>query len=104
MTCSDNSEEKFDHVIFTGSLGVLKQQYKSMFDPPLPFSKQNSIDGISFGAVDKIFLKFSSRWWPKDCKGFNFVWRDEELLSIKNEFPEGPSLVGIITDNARIEK
>lgn len=57
-------------VIVTASLGVLKEGLIE-FSPPLPVSKQKAIERIGFAKAIKIFLQFSSPFWPKDF--FNVV-------------------------------
>lgn len=102
VLCEDGTKHNADHLIITVSLGVLKEklvaltirienQYRiykninffrqeSMFSPQLPEIKQNAINGIGFGTVDKIFLMFSEPFWPQDWTGFSILW-DEETLS-----------------------
>lgn len=43
VTTKDGSEYSASHVIFTGSLGVLKEKHSTMFVPSLPQKKQNAI-------------------------------------------------------------
>lgn len=40
----DGCEYSTSHVIFTGSLGVLKEKHSTMFVPPLPQKKQRAIE------------------------------------------------------------
>ena len=47
-----------DHVILTVSLGVLKSGVAGgLFSPPLPARKQEAVDAIGFGLMNKIFLR-----------------------------------------------
>ena len=55
----DGTKFLADIVIFTGSLGVLKEKGRDIFDPQLPNDKLQAIDRIGFGTVDKIYLEFS---------------------------------------------
>lgn len=89
IDCCDGSKYNCSHVILTVSLGVLKEQHHVMFSPKLPFYKQNAIEGLSLGTVDKILLKFRSRWWPADCKGFSLVWSKDDRECLVKTFPEG---------------
>ena len=41
-------------------LGYLKENYKDMFDPPLPIEKEKALNSISFGSVCKVFLEFEN--------------------------------------------
>lgn len=44
VTTRDGCEYSAMHVIFTGSLGVLKEKHSSMFVPPLSEKKQRAIE------------------------------------------------------------
>ncbi|KAG5882180.1 hypothetical protein JTB14_016448 [Gonioctena quinquepunctata] len=89
IICSDNSTYFADHVIFTPSVGVLKEKSTVMFQPELPIEKQISIHDIGFGAVMKVVMYFSEDWW-RDSPGFYFVWTEEDKRSVREKFPEGP--------------
>lgn len=69
---------------------MLKQNYKNLFSPPLPIYKENAIEGLSIGTVNKILLKFPFRWWPVDCKGFSFVWTEHDCATILSQYSNGP--------------
>lgn len=43
-------------------LGVLKQETVT-FTPPLPPEKQNAINRLGFGLMNKIVLQFKKRFW-----------------------------------------
>lgn len=64
-----------DHVIFTGSLGFLKEHHASLFHPALPTSKQLLIDAMGFGTVNKIFLHFDKPFWGNHA-GIKLLWRE----------------------------
>ncbi|KAF5890706.1 spermine oxidase-like, partial [Clarias magur] len=74
VICENDQIIEADHVIVTVSLGVLKQQARTMFEPALPKPKLDAIKRLGFGTVDKIFLCFSQRFWPEDCEGIQLVW------------------------------
>jgi len=59
-------------VICTVPLGVLKKGVIT-FDPPLPKAHQRSIDGIGFGSVTKLALKFDQLFWPEDVQYFGYM-------------------------------
>ncbi|XP_018347124.1 PREDICTED: peroxisomal N(1)-acetyl-spermine/spermidine oxidase-like [Trachymyrmex septentrionalis] len=82
VTTRDGCEYSASHVIFTGSLGVLKDKHSSMFVPSLPQKKQRAIEGLNIGTANKIFLEFPYRWWPEDKTSFNFIWPEKD----KKEF------------------
>ncbi|XP_044738284.1 spermine oxidase-like [Chrysoperla carnea] len=86
VKCSDGSEYKADHVIVTVSLGVLKDQIRTLFTPKLPRKKLNAIDNIQFGTLDKLIFEFAQPWWPKNSTGYNFVWRESEIEEKIREF------------------
>ncbi|KAK3569016.1 hypothetical protein QTP86_021570, partial [Hemibagrus guttatus] len=89
VICENDQIFDADHVIVTVSLGVLKQQARTMFEPALPKSKLDAIERLGFGTVDKIFLCFSERFWPEDCAGIQLVWdkgpEDKAVYSSQDE-------------------
>lgn len=74
-------------------MGVLKENYRNFFEPELPFSKINVIEGLSIGTVNKILVHFPTKWWPDDCQGFSFLWSEIDRKNLIKEFPIGPVLV-----------
>ncbi|XP_018567631.1 spermine oxidase-like isoform X1 [Anoplophora glabripennis] len=85
VNCSDGSTFNADHVIVTTSLGVLKKFHESLFIPELPPYKINSIEGIGLGTVNKILLKFPTKWWSNDLKGINLLWTEEDRVNLHKE-------------------
>ncbi|XP_015175694.1 PREDICTED: uncharacterized protein LOC107066013 [Polistes dominula] len=73
-------EYKADHVIFTPSLGVLKEKYKGMFKPRLPEKNANAIEVLGFGTIQKIFMEFPTRWWSDDVSVLCCPWAAEEKI------------------------
>lgn len=62
---------KADHVILTASLGVLKSGVIS-FDPPLPKDKDDAIQRMGLGKIEKIFFEFDESDWEAMAKlGFS---------------------------------
>ena len=59
------TEETFDRVIVTLPLGVLKAGTVT-FDPPLPAAKQDAVDHIGFGLLDKLWLLFDEPFWTEE--------------------------------------
>lgn len=82
VTTRDGCEYSASHVIFTASLGVLKEKHSTMFVPSLPEEKQRAIEGLQLGTANKIFLEFSDRWWREDLAAFDIIWPEED----KKEF------------------
>ena len=58
VICKNGKKFLADHVICTVPLGVLKETGRTMFDPPLPDYKMDSIDRLCFGVVNKIYLEY----------------------------------------------
>lgn len=54
-----------DHLLITLPLGVLKSNSVE-FTPPLPKSKQEAIDKLQMGVLNKCFLRFEEAFWPGD--------------------------------------
>lgn len=79
----DGTRIDADHVICTVSLGVLKERYRSMFQPELPVLKCNAIEGLTLGTVDKIYLEFDSPFWPEDWDGFGLLWTEEDQKALR---------------------
>lgn len=52
-------------VIVTLPLGVLKSN-RVKFYPPLPSTKQNAIDRLGMGVLNKCYLRFTEVFWAKD--------------------------------------
>ncbi|KAJ8963210.1 hypothetical protein NQ318_018676 [Aromia moschata] len=86
VSCVDGSIFTADHVIFTPSIGVLKQRALSMFNPRLPINKLEAIDVIGIGAVAKVVMLFSSNWWGNETN-FNFLWTEEDSKLLSSKFP-----------------
>ncbi|XP_024943556.1 peroxisomal N(1)-acetyl-spermine/spermidine oxidase isoform X2 [Cephus cinctus] len=85
LTTTDGCEYIASHVIFTASLGVLKDQHKTIFKPSLSEIKQRTIKGLNIGTANKIFLEFPHRWWPEDSAGFSFGWTESDLKKFIEE-------------------
>jgi lysine-specific histone demethylase 1 len=69
LAVSDGTTMSADHVIFTGSAGVLKSKSVS-FNPPLSQPKQDSITRVGFGNVIKVGLLFDESFWPEQTHYF----------------------------------
>ncbi|KAJ5544685.1 hypothetical protein N7461_006989 [Penicillium sp. DV-2018c] len=62
VQCQDGEKILADHIVFTGSLGVLKQE-KINFQPPLPDWKRGAISRLGFGIMNKVVLVFQEPFW-----------------------------------------
>jgi monoamine oxidase len=60
-----------EKVVVTIPLGVLKQA-EVKFEPPLPSSKQESINRINMGVLNKVYLKFPKIFWD-DVENISYV-------------------------------
>ncbi|XP_060518713.1 peroxisomal N(1)-acetyl-spermine/spermidine oxidase-like [Cylas formicarius] len=81
VTCQDGSVYAADHVIFTPSVGVLKSEHATLFDPGLSEEKIHAIQNIGYGSTAKIVLHF-----PEQIENFEYVaiiWSPEELSAAK---------------------
>lgn len=85
VQCQDGSVYHTDRAIVTVSLGVLKDQAQNLFTPSLPQQKLNAIMGLSIGAVNKIFIKFSRNWWSDDTHGFSFIWNKDDAKKFQDK-------------------
>ncbi len=65
VTDADGHSERADAVLVTVPLGLLKAGAID-FDPVLPDAKQQAIERIGFGLLDKQFLRFDEPFWPTD--------------------------------------
>ena len=74
IALSNGEKLTADYVIFTGSVGVLKADGFSMFDPALPSDKQAVIERMGFGTVNKIYLEYDEPFWDKGCDGIELAW------------------------------
>jgi monoamine oxidase len=85
---ADGSKIHADNILVTVPLGVLKAA-NIAFDPPLSLSKQQAIEKLGMGLLNKHWLRFDRVFWPK-----NFDWH-EFLSARKGEWSEWVSLAKI---------
>ena len=55
-----------DYAIVTFSIGVLKNQSMSLFDPPLPSAKTDALNLLTNGFYYLIFAAFENRFWDEN--------------------------------------
>ena len=66
---SERPEICGDFVVCSLPLGVLKESVSKntndgiVFDPPLPFPKQDAIESVGFGLLNKIYIQFPTAFW-----------------------------------------
>ena len=65
---TSKGEFRAKRLVITLPLGILKSRLspKSLFDPELPKKKQQAINRLGYGTLDKIFLIYSNAWWDKE--------------------------------------
>jgi monoamine oxidase len=61
-----------EKVVVTIPLGVLKQA-QIKFEPPLPQSKQDAMNRLDMGVLNKVYLKFPKVFWDDEVEGFGFI-------------------------------
>jgi len=99
---------KCKYVIVTVSLGVLKHDYKELFEPPLPPSKIAAIKHMGFGTVAKVFVEYPTDWFNIDQNaseaGYSFIRRKEGEWRNAPDAPWEDSAFGLYPDdhNARV--
>ena len=63
--CEDGDVIEADHIVLTTPLGVLKHRSIS-FEPELPSWKQQSIDHLGYGILNKVILVYEKPFWDVD--------------------------------------
>lgn len=63
---TDHGEYTANNVVCTLPLGILKDQRSAIFEPSLPFDKEEAIQKLGYGTLNKIFLVYESPWWNED--------------------------------------
>ncbi|XP_041980419.1 spermine oxidase-like isoform X2 [Aricia agestis] len=86
VSCKDGSLYAAKSVIVTMSLGVLKERYSNLFNPPLPAEKINAIKNLQLAVLDKIYIDFTKPWWPKSPANFTILWTDEDKKKLGNSW------------------
>lgn len=79
IECQNGKRFYADHVIVTCSLGYLKKHHKRMFNPQLPNYKQDAIERVNIGTVNKVVLEFEKRILPEDVLRLELVWDRENI-------------------------
>lgn len=85
---------KAEYVIVTFSIGVLKHDASTLFTPPLPDWKTESIQAFAISTYTKIFLSFPQKFWNDSqyslyihphVRGRYAIWQD---LTLPDFLPE----------------
>lgn len=77
IACDNGKTFLCDHVICTLPLGVLKDKAASLFTPPLPQHKQEAIERLLFGTVNKIFLVYERPFLHPDIEKVMLLWESD---------------------------
>lgn len=85
VDCENGRVFHAEHVICTIPLGVLKQTHKTLFDPELPHYKQESIENLMFGTVDKIFLVYERPFLSAAISEVMLLWDDDKHETTASE-------------------
>ncbi|XP_073992124.1 spermine oxidase-like [Rhodnius prolixus] len=99
IKCTNGKLFRADHVIVTVSLGVLKEKYRHLFNPPLPVEKVRAIVGLGIGTVDKVYLRFPHRWWPEDCSGFSLLRTRDPPVNANVGYTWEHKIIGFYAEN-----
>lgn len=78
LRIANGEEARFDAVIITLPLGVLKSG-KVRFTPALPEDKQTAINRLGMGTLDKVYLLFDTPFWDDQ------TW----ITILENRLPQG---------------
>ncbi|XP_044745311.1 peroxisomal N(1)-acetyl-spermine/spermidine oxidase-like [Coccinella septempunctata] len=80
IKCWDGSRYRAKHVIFSPSVGMLKEKHGEMFEPNLPAKKIDVLGKIGFSNVMKVALKFREKWWNEAPIALIWSKDDKEKL------------------------
>lgn len=83
IICETNEVFYADHVICTIPLGVLKEN-PQLFEPQLPDYKQEAIERLLFGTVDKIFLEYDRPFLNQEITEIMLLWDDDTTSSCED--------------------
>ncbi|XP_076845727.1 polyamine oxidase (exo-N4-amino) 1 isoform X2 [Brachyhypopomus gauderio] len=88
VLCEDGEVLLADHVIITISLGCLKDQAATFFNPSLSLEKMEAINKLRFGNIAKIFLEYDQAFWDSDVSRISLIWDDDSVASISTSTAE----------------
>lgn len=90
---SDGQALEGSHAIVTVPLGVLKAGTIA-FDPPLPVAKQDVIERIGFGNVEKVTMNFATAFWRRDANKSNHIFSIPDPLAAHGIFVDVTDVAG----------
>ncbi len=93
---TDREVYEGDRAVITLPLGVL-QSGRVQFSPALPNEKQNAIQDLGMGLLDKVYLRFPEIFWPETAELLGYVSQNKgewaEWLNIAH-YTGDPILLG----------
>ncbi|RYN65689.1 hypothetical protein AA0118_g3055 [Alternaria tenuissima] len=84
VECANGEFYEADQVVLTTPLGVLKSG-SIKFEPPLPDWKQDVIERMGFGLLNKIVLVYEKAFWEPDRDMFGLLNKAEDETSMRPE-------------------
>ncbi|HNN02766.1 MAG TPA: FAD-dependent oxidoreductase [Leptospiraceae bacterium] len=103
---TDQGTFKGDYALVTLPLGVLKKGTVK-FDPPLPKRKQDAVNRLKMGVMNRLYLKFPKAFWPKEPELMNmYAKKREDYLDMMNfyHYLDKPILLFFTAGNDAVEK
>ncbi|MEU9879678.1 flavin monoamine oxidase family protein [Streptomyces phaeochromogenes] len=79
LTLDGGEEIEADHSVITVPIGVLKAG-RIAFHPALPDEKQEAIDALGAGLLDKLWLEFDEVFWDRDAGVIEWFDHDDPGL------------------------
>lgn len=72
LAAQDGREETYSArtAIVTLPLAVLKSKKDALFEPALEQERQEAIERVNVGNLNKVLLHYTQPWWPKDVGTF----------------------------------
>ncbi len=93
-----------DYAVITAPLGVLKAG-TIRFEPALPAATQRAIDRLTFGTLNKLYLRFPESFWDARVTWIDLIDPARRWRSFVNLQPVlgAPVLLGFIAGTAALE-
>ena len=106
IDCQNGKRVHANHVIVTTSLGVLKKYRTKLFTPPLPNYKNDAMDRLTIGTVNKVILEFDGQVLPNEVFRLELVWKVHDNIheDIKDSWVKKIGAFEAITENVLIGK
>ena len=77
IECENGTTFQADCAVCTLPLGVLKDRITTLFVPPLPDYKVESVNRLLFGTVDKIYLGYDRPFLNPDVSEVLLLWEND---------------------------